>query len=217
MCVKSLENIHKTLSETDQSPPWSHVPIGQLYNSITRRVWCLFPGEGFTYSVEELRSAIPALPLFRWGREAFNLAIKPWQDTWIYPLNYTRYLSITDISVGFTKPSLTAPRQCQASFYKAQQQICDVTLVTTKPPLPLWIKMIDNKCMSALPNECFMHTSAPWLMWLPSPRTCTEHSPSLSNEVWTVVRQHKKLLSATRHKLRVIGQSKPASITLCWC
>ena len=52
--------------------------------------------------------------------------------------------------------------------------------------------------MSALPNECFTHTSTRGLALLPSPRTCTERSPRRSNEVWTVLRH--QCLSATHHK-----------------
>ena len=66
------------------------------------------------------------------------------------------------------------------------------------PPLPLWILMSDNKCVSTLPNERFTHTSTRRLALLPSPRTCTEHSPRCSNEIWTVLRH--LCLSATHHK-----------------
>ena len=50
--------------------------IGPLYSSTARHVWHLFLLKGFTYSIEGLRSAIPALPLVKRGRKAFSLAIK---------------------------------------------------------------------------------------------------------------------------------------------
>ena len=66
------------------------------------------------------------------------------------------------------------------------------------PPLLLWILMSDNKCMSALPNECFTHMSTQLPALLPSPCTFTERSPRHSNKVWTVLRH--QCLPATYHK-----------------
>ena len=73
-----------------------HTDRSALYQHRSSCVAFISRLKGFTYSVEGLRSAIPALPLFRRGRKAFSLAIKPWQDTrkWILSTVAWRHLWI---------------------------------------------------------------------------------------------------------------------------